>query len=104
MVGDHLHALSYFLQVGRRGLLLFTDGFSILVSRLRQYETNSHIRARLSDEQAHDVRALSARLEEWSSFVDFSALTLTFRAAVPTEPTESQYPIEVGEDFIRWPG
>jgi hypothetical protein len=102
MAGDHLLALNYFLQVGGRGLPLFTDGFSILVSRLRQYETNSHIRTRLTDQQAYDVHALSSRLEEWSSFVDFSALTLTFRAAVPNEPAESQFPIEVGEDFIRW--
>jgi hypothetical protein len=102
MAGDHLLALNYFLQVGQRGLPLFTDGFSILVSRLRQYETNSHIRARLTDEQAHDVRALSARLEEWSSFVDFSALTLTFRAADIVEPIQSQYPVEVGAEFIRW--
>jgi hypothetical protein len=102
MLGDHLHAVSYFLQAGQRGLPLFTDGFSILVSRLRQYETNAHIRARLTDVQAHDVQALSARLEKWSSFVDFSALTLTFRAAVLTEPAQSQYPVEVGEDFIRW--
>jgi hypothetical protein len=102
MLGDHLHALNYFLQVGRRGLPLFTDGFSILVSRLRQYETNTHIRARLTDEQTQDVRALSVRLEEWASFVDFSALTLTFRAAAITEPTQSQYPVEAGKEFIRW--
>lgn len=103
MLGDHLQALDYFLMAGQRGLPVFTDGFSILVSRLRQYGTNTHIRAQLTDQQAADVRALSARLEKWSSLVDFRALTLTFRAAVLTEPTESQHPVEVDKEFISWP-
>jgi hypothetical protein len=102
MLGDHRRALTHFLQAGQRGLPIFTDGFSILVSRLRQYQANTHIRAQLTEEQVADVRALSARLEEWSPFVDFSALTLTFRAASITQPIESQRPVEIGDDFIRW--
>ena len=102
MLGDHLRALAYFLQAGQRGLPIFTDGFSILVSRLRQYQTNTHIRAQLTEEQVADAHALSARLEEWSPFVDFSALTLTFRGASITQPIESQHPVEIGDDFIRW--
>jgi hypothetical protein len=102
MLGDHLRALDYFLQAGKRGLPMFTDGFAILISRLRQYQTNAHIHAQLTEEQAAAVRALSARLEKWSSFVDFSALTLTFRAAVLTQPAKSQHPVEVSEEFMSW--
>jgi hypothetical protein len=102
MLGDHLRALDYFLQAGKRGLPLFTDGFAILISRLRQYQTNAHIHAQLTDKQAAGVRALSGRLEKWSPFVDFSALTLTFRAAVLTQPTKSQHHVEVSEDLMSW--
>jgi hypothetical protein len=103
MLGDHLRALDRFLEAGYRGLPLFTDGYSILVSRLRQYQSNAHIHAQLTEEQAADIRTLSARLEEWSPFVDFSALTLTFRAAVLTQPTESQHPVEISEEIFSWP-
>jgi hypothetical protein len=103
MLGDHSTALDYFLQVQARGLPLFTDGFSILVSRLRQYAANPQIRAALTDEQTADMRALSLSLERWSSLVDFSALTLTFRGAVLTRPAETQDAANVNEGFIPWP-
>ena len=83
-----------FLQAGKRGLPLFTDGFSFLVSRLRQYQSNVRIRTRLTDDQVTRVRTLSSRLEEWSPFVDFSAVTLTFRAADIFRPAESQYVVD----------
>lgn len=101
MLGNHVQAAGYFLQAGKRGLPLFTDGFSVLVSRLRQYQTNAHIQARFTQDEFADVRALSARLEEWSPFVDFSALTLTFRAAELTRPAESQHRVGLG-DFTSW--
>ena len=94
MLGDHLRALEYFLQAGKRGLPLFTDGFSFLVSRLRQYQSNVRIRTRLTDDQVTRVRTLSSRLEEWSPFVDFSAVTLTFRAADIFRPAESQHVVD----------
>ena len=102
MLGDHQRALDYFLRASERGLPLFTDGFSILVSRLRQYEANPHIRAQLTEKKAAEVRTLLAELERWSPFVDFSALTLTFRAALVTDPGGSQNPVEIDDQFYAW--
>ena len=100
MLGNHSLALNYFLKAGKRGLPVFTDGFSILVSRLRQYQSNAHIQAQFNGDELSKAKALSARLEKWSPFVDFSALTLTFRAAALAQPAESQHPVAVGDDFI----
>jgi hypothetical protein len=93
--GQHRQALDYFFQARTRGLPLFTDGFSILVSRLRQYEANLDIPGQLLKEYAAHIQAFSAQLEKWSPFVDFSALTLTFRAAELTDPGGSQHPLKI---------
>src|SRR5262249_37973019 len=102
-LGNHARALDNFLLAGQRGLPLFTDGFSTLVSRLRQYKGIARIRNPLTEEQVADARALLVQLERWSPFIDFTALTLTFRAATLTNPGQSQHPAETDERFIPWP-
>jgi hypothetical protein len=89
-VGAHREALEMFLKTEERGLPMFTDGLSILVSRLRRYRRSDLLRTDLESALLDGAARLLARLEEWSPFVDWSAPTLTFRANVPSDPAGSQ--------------
>jgi hypothetical protein len=64
--GDHGAAVEFFLAAAARGLPVFTDGFSILVSRLRQYE--------------HELAGAYGRL---APHVDFGAPTTTIVSPGP---------------------
>jgi hypothetical protein len=101
--GNHAPALHNFVLAGQRGLPLFTDGFSILVSRLHQYTSTARILNHLTSEQVAEAQALLTQLERWSPFVDFTALTLTFRAASLTDPGQFQHSVEIDERFIPRP-
>ncbi|AHH96063.1 hypothetical protein [Kutzneria albida] len=79
--GDHQLAMRHFAETTRLGLPVFTDGFSILVSRLRQYLANDEIRRELGQDWLTGAARLSRRLDRWSPYVDFSAPTLTVHSS-----------------------
>lgn len=98
-LGSHREALGWLLKVERRGLPVFTDGFSMLVSRLRQYRRNELLRREVEQHDVEAAAVLLSRLEGWSPFVDWSAPTLTFRAAAMSEPAGSQEALDDTSDF-----
>jgi hypothetical protein len=96
--GDHRMALHHFLRVRRR-LPIFTEGLSILISRLRQYETNKVIRASLPEAMLERAQGHLHDLQRWAPFVDFSAQTVTFSAAAVGSPEDSQVEVPIGVGF-----
>jgi len=97
--GDHVRALTHFVKVEETGLPIFTDGYSFLLSRLRQY-TSPETAARLGNEVEHAERILD-RLMGWASFVDLSAPTLTFRASSVADPLGTQAPDQEAESHAE---
>lgn len=112
-------ALTFFTTAVRRGLPIFTDGYSILVSRLRQLARREHatdrdapLVGRVAHTVVHGLRGRSphsvsqpdlvprhvergahhmlTHVLEWAPFMDYSAPTVTFRAADPGAPATSQ--------------
>lgn len=96
--GNHGAALDHFLQVRRR-LPIFTEGLSILISRLRQYETNKVIRASLAEVMLDEAHEQLQDLQRWAPFVDFSAPTVTFSGASVGSPEDSQFDVPIGVGF-----
>ena len=93
--GDHDRALDHFLGVREAGLPTFTDGYSFLLSRLRQYTTPDAATTLHGD--VDGASKLLKRLLMWASFVDLSAPTLTFRGASVADPVHTQAPDQGGE-------
>jgi hypothetical protein len=91
---DHKTAVEYFCAAARRGLPVFTDGFSLLASRLREYGQ--------ADQRAPDVpKRLHAeatrhanRLTPLSPLVDFTRITLAFPARRLDNPARTQTPLQ----------
>lgn len=81
---DHEQALELFHEALSRGLPIFTDGFSILVSRLSWYGAQPGLIPNRS------IKGEAERIASISPFVDFSALTLTVRGAIPDNAAYSQ--------------
>jgi hypothetical protein len=87
--GDHASAVANLLALPEGALPLFTDGFRILVSRLRVYG-NPDPKTRpegITDDQAAQAQAHEMALSRWASYIDQSALTLTFPGMNPAEPS-----------------
>jgi hypothetical protein len=91
---DHATALTELEAAAARGLPIFSDGFSILLSRLGEYarsETRTKgvtkPRVRAAETHATDLAALAP-------FVDYSSLVLSVLGADPLAPQESQQPLD----------
>jgi hypothetical protein len=79
-------AVTRFIDASTRGLPLFTEGYSVLLSRLRQFVTGE-----LGEcEDLPNAKRALAKLSRWSPFVDLSAPTLTFTGSEPSDPGASQ--------------
>jgi hypothetical protein len=96
----HADALVRFVDAARRGLPVFVDGFSMLVSRLRQYSlapppgTAGPLRA----EAARQAK----RLLPLSPLVDLNRLTVAFPGANVATPLTSQRPARVPRAVDGW--
>jgi hypothetical protein len=91
--GKHKLALSNLLQIRDGRLPLFTEGFSMAVSRLRQYAGQRFEEAEIDDKEAAQAQELLNHLSPWAAVVDLSAITLTFPGANLTKPAETLQPI-----------
>jgi len=97
-LGHHAEALDRFLELGQRGLPIFTDGLSLAASRLRHYAGSGQKRIHAKHTAA---RALAQRLESWLVYADFGAFTVTLRAADLGDPEESQVPANLEQPGWR---
>lgn len=114
--GDHAIAVRELCDGARRGLPVFADGCSILMSRLREY-------AKPKDDAAADARPVPhkpppgvdtadleeaavqlERLQPLAPFVNFARIVLAFRAARPDDVAGSQTPFDPrpGEGWQRY--
>jgi hypothetical protein len=96
--GKHKEALERLLRIKDGALPLFTEGFSLLVSRLRQYAQQRFEVGQIDDEGAQKASALLRHLYTWAPFVDLDCLTLTFPGLRPTQPSDSKPAAEEFED------
>jgi hypothetical protein len=89
--GNHRAAIPMFLEAVRRGPPTFTQGFSLLVSRLGQY---AHPRSAYIERRQHrECKKLSRRLAAWSTCTDFTSFLFSYRGADPGRPAKSQFPL-----------
>jgi hypothetical protein len=99
LLGEHEAAYTRFMQLGERGLPIFTNGFSMALSRLRHYSDFGEDRAPRTPDAA---RKLVARLDSLSAFTDFGALTLTIRTSSLDHPTSEQGQEPPNFDDAEW--
>jgi hypothetical protein len=92
LAGDHSVAVGLFCEAGRRGLPVFADGFSMLASRLREYDQPEKPPG-ITPELAADVARLAKRLVPLAPLIDFSRISLAIRGGRLDDPLGSQKPI-----------
>lgn len=91
-VGDEEAAAEWFAATLDRGYPMFSDGFSLLASRLRGYLHSDHPPQPILDREDE-----ARRLVRMTPFVDFTQLVLTFQGRDVDDPAGSQKPLP------RWP-
>jgi hypothetical protein len=80
LTGDHQRAVANFCEAARRGLPVFADGFSMLVSRLREYDRAQQLPGTAADLRA-EVSAHAMRLMPLSPLVNFTRISLAIHGA-----------------------
>jgi hypothetical protein len=97
--GNHRRAIASFCEGAQRGLPVFADGFSMLVSRLREYDHADHPPA-ASKMLLAEVARQNERLLPLSPLIDFARISLAFHGARLEDPLGSQQPLlpRVGTD------
>lgn len=86
--GDDVRAAQWFAEALRRGYPMFSDGPSLLASRVRHYMYSDETPAAIL-EREDDAR----RLVRMVPFVDFSQLAVTFNGLDVEDPAGSQEPL-----------
>ena len=76
--GDHATAARLLIEAGRRGVPIFTDGFSIMASLLRRYTRTGGVRIDLPISDRAALDRLGRLYGQWAPFVDFAVPTTTF--------------------------
>lgn len=100
--GDHDRACRHFAEANRRGLPVFVDGFSTLVSRLRGYGRTEELPGGLTVAARDAAVAGLPRLMRMAPLVDHTRVVLAFRAADLANPAESQYDLEAVSAARGW--
>ncbi|MFG1992243.1 hypothetical protein ACGFJ7_19905 [Actinoplanes sp. NPDC048988] len=77
--GRHSAAADHLLQAAGQGLPRYTAGFSILVSRMRQYAREGAVRDSLTDRQRGLLDGLAEAYRELIPYADLTCPTTTFR-------------------------
>ena len=80
--GNHLTALNTLLQLGERGLPIFTVGFSYVLDRLRGY-----VRA---ESENIPARVLLKQLQSYAVYTDFTKPFVTFTGTDPRNPGDNR--------------
>lgn len=83
-LGNHAEALEVLLQLGQRGLPIFSSGLSYALDRLRQYRP--FMGDALPGEGIETADALIAQLGSYASRTDFRRPILTFSGSDPRSP------------------
>jgi hypothetical protein len=84
-LGQHKDALAAFLEIGPRGLPLFTEGLSYALDRLRLYA--GYGEEHFDKEMLSKAEALLMQLQRFAEYVDFRRAVLTFTGAAPGSPS-----------------
>jgi hypothetical protein len=102
--GDHATAVRELCDGARRGLPVFADGCSILMSRLREYATAPEPAPGVSADAHREAADRLEGLLPLGPFVDFARIALAFRAADPADAAGSQTPFDPrpGERWRRF--
>jgi hypothetical protein len=102
--GDHQTAVRELCDGARRGLPVFADGCSILMSRLREYATSPEPAPGVSADDHNEAAARLERLIPLGPFVYFARISLAFRAYDPADAAGSQTPFDPrpGEHWRRF--
>jgi hypothetical protein len=97
----HGDAAGYFCEAARRGLPIFADGFSMLLSRLRGY-TRAEAPPGVEQDLAKEMLEHAERLLPLSLLIDFSRISLAIHGARLDDLLGSQQPIEVPPAGDGW--
>jgi hypothetical protein len=103
LAGDYEVAVENLCEGARRGLPVFADGFSMLVSRLREYQSTTP--PNVSDAMTADVEKHASRLVPLAPLIDFARISLAFHGQRLDDPLRSQEPIAApatAEDWHRF--
>jgi len=100
--GNYEGAATYLCDAARRGLPAFADGFSMLVSRLREYGSPDALPPGVSKKLGREIAEHAERLLPLSPLVDFSRIMLAFPGARLDDPVGSQEPIASHDASEGW--
>lgn len=90
------------LAIPAGGLPFFTEGFSLLMHRVRELidldPKKSPPDQHPTNEQIERLKDLRRTLSKWAPFLDLNSPTITFRGNDVTAPSENEKPIAPGPD------
>ncbi len=101
--GEHGVAVDYLCDAVRCGLPVFADGFSILVSRVREYAGATSPPPGVTARAHAEVKAAADKLLPLTPYMHFARVSLAFHGADVEDPAGSQRPItpRAGEGWRR---
>jgi len=99
--GDHRGAIASFCEAAQRGLPVFADGFSMLVSRLREYN-HADKPPGASKQLVAEVARQTERLLPLSPLIDFARISLAIHGARLEDPLGSQQPLAPSVGAEGW--
>jgi hypothetical protein len=97
----HGDAAAYFCDAARRGLPIFADGFSMLLSRLRGY-TAAEAPPGVEPDLAAEMSEHAERLLPLTPLIDFSRISLAIHGARLDDLLGSQQPIDIPPTGDGW--
>ncbi len=89
---DHVTAIAYVCEAGRRGLPIFAPGLSLLAARIREYAGAPEKAFGENGKLVEEATTLLDRLLGIMPFVDFARVSLAYRGAEIDKPATSQTP------------
>lgn len=100
--GEHELALEQLTLAAERGLPMFADGFSMLLSRLNAYLHASELPSKVVRDKSQAMAEHVEHLTQLAPFVDFSALVLSFRGSDIGDAAASQRPLDHFGEGSGW--
>lgn len=87
-MGNHSEAVDLLRRLKSLGLPAYTEGYWMLVSRLRSFIAEGQDNQSSFDEATHDTDLLLTSVLRWAPYVDVSALTLTYSGSDVSRPSK----------------
>ena len=91
--GDHQTAIVQVCEAARRGLPVFSDGLSLLSSRLREYASAPKSAFPKTADRIDEAGRLLEPVLRVMAFTDFDRVSLAFRGEAINDPASSQTPV-----------